>query len=270
MPEAQARLDRPLLCIGREWAVYMGPVLPGRPHRHQAAQLAWCPTGTVKLEGAWGTIEAPGHVLRAGVSHRILAAQPVRMLFVDPSLLLLAANASICSKPDARALTAARATALESELMTWLEKPCSRAPDERPLQMEPGRWPAVLEWLEEALEASVRVEDAAAAAGLSRSHFMHWFREASGLSFRAFVRWLRLQRAVRTLATGATLTEAAHLAGFADSAHLSRTFVATFGVPPAPLRSAHIVCTDSAHLPISCWPGALDVKDRSQQGDAAG
>jgi AraC family transcriptional regulator len=29
-----------------------------------------------------------------------------------------------------------------------------------------------------------------------------------------------------------SLTEAAHIAGFADSAHLSRTFRATFGVTP--------------------------------------
>ena len=32
---------------------------------------------------------------------------------------------------------------------------------------------------------------------------------------------------------GANLTEAAHLAGFADSAHLSRTFRAMFGVAPS-------------------------------------
>lgn len=270
MSEPCARFDHPLLCIGQGWAVHAGPVSPGRSHRHQAAQLAWCPTGTVEIEGAWGKLDAPGHVLPAGVPHRILAAQPVRMLFADPSLLLLADDASMWTKPDVRALTAGQAAALESELMAWLEKPTPEAPDERNIPTEHWRWPAVLGWLEQALEASVRVDDAAAAAGLSRSHFMHWFREVSGLPFRAFVRWLRLQRAVRTLATGATLTEAAHLAGFADSAHLSRTFVATFGVPPAPLRSAHIVCTATARPPISYWSGALDVKDRSQQGDAAG
>ena len=39
---------------------------------------------------------------------------------------------------------------------------------------------------------------------------------------------------------GASLTEAAHLAGFADSAHLSRTFRAMFGVAPSLLfKSGH-------------------------------
>ena len=32
---------------------------------------------------------------------------------------------------------------------------------------------------------------------------------------------------------GSSLTEAAHEAGFADSAHLSRTFRATFGIAPS-------------------------------------
>lgn len=261
MFEGQVPLDRPLLCIGQGWAVYVGPVAPGRLHRHQASQLAWCPTGTVKLEGGWGMLEAPGHSLPAGVPHRLLAAQPVRMLFVDPGMTK--GYSPPRAMPGVSALSARQALALESELVSWLEKPSSGAPDEHPLPPQHGRWPVVLGWLEQSLETAIRVEDAAAAANLSPSHFMHWFRQASGLSFRAFVRWLRLQRAVRTLATGATLTEAAHLAGFADSAHLSRTFVTTFGVSPAPLRSARIVCADVARPPISYRSGALDVEDRS-------
>lgn len=230
--------------------------------------MAWCPSGTVKLEGGWGTLEAPGHSLPAGVPHRLLAAQPVRMLFVDPGMTK--GHSSLRSKLGVSALSARQVTALERELVAWLENPSSRAPDEQPAPPQHGRWPMVLGWLEQALETAVRVEDAAASASLSPSHFMHWFRQASGLPFRAFVRWLRLQRAVRILATGATLTEAAHLAGFADSAHLSRTFVATFGVSPAPLRSARVVCADVARPPISYWSGALDVEDRSQSGVAAG
>jgi AraC-like DNA-binding protein len=39
-------------------------------------------------------------------------------------------------------------------------------------------------------------------------------------------------------ASGAALTEAAHGAGFADSAHLSRTFRRMFGISAASLRVA--------------------------------
>jgi AraC-like DNA-binding protein len=50
------------------------------------------------------------------------------------------------------------------------------------------------------------------------------------------VQWLRLIRAVDAHAGGLSLTEAAHAAGFADSAHLSRTFKRMFGMPAASLE----------------------------------
>ncbi|BDB29208.1 helix-turn-helix domain-containing protein (plasmid) [Cupriavidus sp. P-10] len=141
---------------------------------------------------------------------------------------------------------------LEDELDRWLRgaMPPEAANVSHPAT-EATRWASILQWLESALEGPVHVAHAADAVGLSSSRFMHWFAEASGLSFRAYVRWLRLQRAVRTLSDGCTLTEAAHLAGFADSAHLTRTFVSTFGVRPAALRGARIVCTSQSKPPLT-------------------
>ena len=43
-------------------------------------------------------------------------------------------------------------------------------------------------------------------------------------------------RALRCYAEGRSLTEAAHLAGFADSAHFSRVFRRYFGLPATTLR----------------------------------
>jgi AraC family transcriptional regulator len=50
---------------------------------------------------------------------------------------------------------------------------------------------------------------------------------------------LRIERAVQLYAGGRSLTEAAHQAGFADSAHFSRTFRRTFGLPAAAPRLTH-------------------------------
>jgi AraC-like DNA-binding protein len=77
---------------------------------------------------------------------------------------------------------------------------------------------------------------AAAAVHLSHSRARHLFVEHTGLPFKTYVLWLRLQRAVTLYASGSSLTEAAHQSGFADSAHLSRTFRRTFGLPAAALR----------------------------------
>ena len=67
----------------------------------------------------------------------------------------------------------------------------------------------------------------------SSSRFAHRFSAATGLPLRRYVLWCRLRTATAAAMRGASLTEAAHVAGFEDSAHLSRTFRAMFGVPPS-------------------------------------
>jgi len=82
------------------------------------------------------------------------------------------------------------------------------------------------------------INEAAGHVGLSPSRASHLFVEQTGLPFRAYVLWLRLVRAVDAHAKGLSLTEAAHEAGFADSAHLSRAFRRMFGLPAASLEMA--------------------------------
>jgi AraC-like DNA-binding protein len=50
---------------------------------------------------------------------------------------------------------------------------------------------------------------------------------------RPYILWLRLQRAAAHLQRGESLTQAAHAAGFTDSAHLSHAFRRTFGMSPS-------------------------------------
>jgi AraC-like DNA-binding protein len=61
---------------------------------------------------------------------------------------------------------------------------------------------------------------------------MHAFTESLGIALRPYILWLRVQRACRELANGASVTEAALRAGFADAAHLSRTFRRMLGTTP--------------------------------------
>lgn len=73
----------------------------------------------------------------------------------------------------------------------------------------------------------------ARAVGLSEGRLIHLFTREMGLPMRRYLLWLRLRRVVFALAEGATMTEAAHVAGYADSAHMSRTFREMFGLPPS-------------------------------------
>ncbi len=78
-------------------------------------------------------------------------------------------------------------------------------------------------------------------AGLSSSRFQHLFKEQTGLSLRRYRLWARLQATMSYVMEGKTLTQAAHDAGFASSAHLSAAFKAMFGLPLSSLLSGNIL-----------------------------
>ena len=80
------------------------------------------------------------------------------------------------------------------------------------------------------------LEEVARLVHLSPSRFRHLFVAETGMPMRTYVLWRRLLRVWSLLMRGATLTSAARAADFADSAHLSRTARAMFGLPPSVLQ----------------------------------
>jgi len=91
----------------------------------------------------------------------------------------------------------------------------------------------VVAGLKRRLPEELSVDDLAASVQLSSHRFMHLFKEQMGLPVRRYVLWLRTNQAVRQLKEGMSLTQAAHAAGFADSAHMSRTFKEMIGIHPS-------------------------------------
>ena len=67
---------------------------------------------------------------------------------------------------------------------------------------------------------------------LERTQAMRTFKAATGMTFREFKRWRALCAATRQIAEGQLVRTAALDAGFADTAHLTRTFRLTFGTTP--------------------------------------
>ena len=92
-----------------------------------------------------------------------------------------------------------------------------------------------LAFIRERLRGPISLADVAAASALSAGRFRHLFVRETGVAFRPYVLWLRLNVAIECSMRGRSWTEAAHEAGFADSAHLSRTFRRMFGINPATL-----------------------------------
>lgn len=93
-----------------------------------------------------------------------------------------------------------------------------------------------IEYLNAHLSGTIALTDVASHVCLSPSRFRHLFAEQTGMGLRPYVLWRRFICAWELIAQGDTLTSAAHAAGFADSAHLSRTSTRTFGFAPSALQ----------------------------------
>ena len=142
---------------------------------------------------------------------------------------------------EAAALAAAYAQGAADEELGY----CARAVTERltsiqqlpprPLDQRIAR---AIDVLREGLGETVTMAAIADAVHLSPERFRHLFLKETGIRFRPYVLWLRLEVAVRSYAAGSNLTEAAHAGGFADSAHFSRTFKRMFGVPAIGVQRA--------------------------------
>lgn len=65
---------------------------------------------------------------------------------------------------------------------------------------------------------------------LSETRFIHLFRQETGIPFRRYVLWKRLMDSIKVILDTGDITQAAHEAGFSDSAHLARTFKVNFGI----------------------------------------
>lgn len=86
------------------------------------------------------------------------------------------------------------------------------------------------------LHVPLTLDDVASVACLSPSRFRHLFVEQTGSALRPYILWRRFLRVWELLMTGESLSTAAHAAGFADAAHLSRTSRQMFGFPPSAMQ----------------------------------
>jgi AraC family transcriptional regulator len=90
-------------------------------------------------------------------------------------------------------------------------------------------------YINQNLGGDLTLDAVAKEAFLSPTRFRHVFVEQTGTALRPYVLWRRFLRAWSLVRDGASLSTAAHEAGFADAAHLTRTSQKMFGFAPSAL-----------------------------------
>ena len=110
-----------------------------------------------------------------------------------------------------------------------------RQPDERRCGALPKwRIRRLEEFLTANIDKRVRLDDMAAAVGLSKMHFAAQFRVATGYRPREYLLFKRIERAKAMMAASRTpLVEVAFAAGFNAQAHFSTVFKRFTGKTPA-------------------------------------
>lgn len=220
-------------------------------HAHHAIQVTVSLGGWFKLDTA--SVQMRGDVVAVGadVPHILEAEGLMAFLFVEPESRLGRAISgrlfkdaeSVAISPRTlrdfreRIVAAYRTPGRNEAELTMLgrELLATLGADSEAEEPDP-RIGKVIAWAAQRIDEPVGLSAAVAVSGLSASRLRHLFVEQTGLPFKTYLLWLRLTRAVECFASGASLTQAAHDAGFSDSAHLSRTFRRMFGVAPASLR----------------------------------
>jgi len=242
------------LTVGLGWVYYNGPVGDTEFHQHYAVQICFPFSGPLHIETQTeNQIVENILVVGSNVSHRLSSPSPTaQLLYIEPNLV---------RKNTARLNMAQMAVLdLPKTQMESIKSALNIAATERGPNY--GRRIANLIWphnsdcdvflpidprisqtlanIEAAENLNLRLSQVIEGSGLSASRFRHLFSAQVGMSLKSYLLWTKLQRAIQSLALDNSLTTAAHAAGFADSAHLSRTFRRTFGLAPADLnKNAH-------------------------------
>ena len=236
--------DGGTLLIGRG-----GSIVP--VHAHYAIQIAFGSTPGIRFRGGereeW--TEYPGAIIPSRQPHSmdVTHVQPNVVIFVEPET------------PQGRAIAerwlGGGIATIPGEIVAehgmpifvaWQEEQTAAAVEQAarrlihvlaggvdPMEVSDERILRATAYIRAHVDQPLTLDEVAEVACLSPSRFRHLFVEETGMAFRPYVLWRRFLKVWELLAHGESLSTAAHAAGFADAAHLSRTSKQMFGFPPS-------------------------------------
>jgi AraC-like DNA-binding protein len=269
-------MDRAHVLIWPGRAIYAGPLLENEAHAHHAIQISIPLHHSLSLQAPpdlrWrsfrGVATAPDQL------HRIRCDDPLVQIYLDPESV---AGVAVRQAMGGAGVQAIREEDLGARAAAALRPGSDGQPDaERAVRfVDELTGVSTPDYSRDLIDPRVQttltkvhalpgrhasLSDLAERVALTPSRLGALFRRDIGIPLRRYLLWLRLIDAIEALPRDANLTQAAHDAGFSDSAHLSRTFRRMFGMPPSALQSERVEIHDfAAGSPADPW-----WRDRSQ------
>ena len=234
--------------------LYLGPALGLTPHRNATAVLAVALDGTLEVADDPADANSEYRSARSvlippnTLHHLRIAGGRMAFLYVDPLSRDLAAVGARMKDVGPRAAFDLIDEAAVIEILTGLAAGHIAVRDGRQMLGEllgigiradrDSRIAAALQRMRDEPHQSHSLTELGKFAGLSASRFLHLFKLETGVPLRRYRLWNRMAAAVGAFRDGASLTDAAHAAGFASSAHFSTAFRDMFGMMPSELVKA--------------------------------
>lgn len=230
--------SNPILCMTQGAALYSGAIMDTGVHSHHAIQIVLSEKEKFQICLKGDLFSASAVIIDSDVDHELLASGVHCIFFyVEPE------------SEFGRRLKEKMQDEYEffddhKNLHADLVRSCAQRPSvmefrkiveqhwhmpKRRISFDP-RIGQVLNLIDGAEFKKTRISGLAGKIGISESRLQHLFKEQVGISIRKYLLWKRIVDGINFAVRGRDFSTSAFEAGFADGAHMSRTFKAMFGI----------------------------------------
>jgi AraC-like DNA-binding protein len=238
--------NKSIIFLYQGYALCWSRFVENSNHSHHAIQVVMGLHNDFQLfcNGVWHTHESV--IIAPNVSHRLVSPENnVLLLLIDHEMeIAKRLSDTYLKNKDSSDIDPYSTKGGVAEIISQLEEASCQmgqsiwvtimdmllGPNAPPVLPIDPRIKKALDIISELPIKKISTSDIASQIYLSESRFLHLFKDNIGIPVRRYLLWKRLNEAVRKILGNISLTEAAHAAGFSDSAHLSRTFRSMFGL----------------------------------------